>query len=277
MKPRFLLSVFLLLGVYPWSAWAQQAAEFFQQKCTGCHTIGGGRLIGPDLKDVAKHKDRAWLERFVVNPKALMDSGDPYALQLRQESRNLVMPTLPGVTPELAKALLDMIEEESELPRSRFAGTLSDRPLTPADLSAGTEFFLGTRRLSQGGAACISCHTLGNLQGMGGGRLGPDLTQVYERLGGRKALGAWLTTPGTTTMQAVFRQHPLQPEEILALVAVFEDAPKKSQSADSSSQINFFLAGMVGLCFGLAVMGWAWRGRFRTVRRALISNARGAE
>ena len=110
IRPRFLLSVFLLLGFYPWRADAQQAADFFQQRCTMCHTIGGGRLVGPDLKDVMKRKDRAWLERFVQNPKAVIDSGDPYALQLQQNSRGIVMPTLPGVTPEMAKSLLDLID-----------------------------------------------------------------------------------------------------------------------------------------------------------------------
>ena len=31
---------------------AQETAEYFRTRCTSCHTIGGGRLTGPDLKNV---------------------------------------------------------------------------------------------------------------------------------------------------------------------------------------------------------------------------------
>lgn len=279
MKARFFLGALFLLGFHLRTVSAQQPTDFFQQNCTSCHTIGGGRLTGPDLKDVAKQKDRAWLERFVQNPKAVLDSGDPYALQLQQDARGVVMPNVPGMTPQMAKSLLDLIEQESKLAKSRFAGvSISDRPFTPADVVIGMQLFGGERKLSKEGPPCVSCHTVGTMNGLGGGRLGPDLTLVYERLGGRKAVGTWLSAPATPTMQAVFRKHPLQSEEILPLLAVFEDASRRSQPADSNTQFNFFLAGFAGVSLSLALMGWIWRGRFGSVRRTMVRAAqRGAE
>lgn len=279
MKPPFAVSMLLLLGGVATSTSAQQPTDFFQQNCASCHTVGGGRLTGPDLKDVSKQKDRAWLEHFVQNPKAVIDSGDPFALQLQQEARGVVMPKIPGVTPQMAKALLDMIEAESKLPKSRLAGvSISDRPFSAADVAMGTELFQGTRRLSQSGPACISCHTLGTIGGFGGGRLGPDLTRVYERLGDRKAVGTWLSAPGTPTMQAVFRQHPLQSEEILPLLSVIEEASRRSQPADTGMQAGFLLAGIAGASLALMLMGWVWRGRMRSVRGTMVHAAqRGAE
>lgn len=276
---RVLLFVSALIVLCGRDLKAQQAADFFQQNCTSCHTIGGGRITGPDLKDVVKRKDRIWLERFVQNPKGMIDSGDPYALQLQQEARGTLMPTVPGLNPQMAKWLLDMIEEESKLAKSRFAGmSISDRPFTPADVIAGMQLFTGMRQLSKAGPPCISCHTLGTVSGLGGGRLGPDLTRVYERLGGRKSVGTWISAPATPTMQSVFRQHPLQSEEILPLLAVFEDASRRSQPADSSTQLNFFLAGLGGVSLSLALMGWIWRGRLGSVRRTMVRAAqRGAE
>jgi mono/diheme cytochrome c family protein len=269
-----LIAIFIVLAV-PRHAAAQQADEFFQQKCASCHTIGGGRLVGPDLKEAVQQKDRAWLERFIQDPNAVMSGGDPYALQLKQEANGIVMPKMPGVTPEMAKALLDMIEAESKLPKSALAGvSTGEQPFTPNDVLVGTEIFLGKRRLSQAGPPCISCHTLGSIGGFGGGRLGPDLTLVYKRLNGRKALGAWLSAPATPTMQSVFRNHSLQAEEILPLLAVFEDSSRQSQPANATSQINFFLVAFGGAVLGLAFMGLVWRGRLRTVRRALVSGAR---
>lgn len=51
----------IVLLLLPAIAAAQDAADFFRQNCVSCHTIGGGRLTGPDLKDVLTRKDRAWL------------------------------------------------------------------------------------------------------------------------------------------------------------------------------------------------------------------------
>ena len=183
----------------------------------------------------------------------------------------MLMPRISGLTPQMADALLNLIEAESKLPRSRFAGmNISEQPFTAEDLRAGTQLFDGVRKLSAGGPACISCHTLGTASGLGGGRLGPDLTLVYQRLGGRKAVGTWLSAPPTPTMQAVFRDHPIQSEEILPLLSVFEDAANQAQPAGTATQVNFFLLGLAGASLGLALMGWIWRGRIRAVRRSLV-------
>ena len=85
----------ILLLVQPVDA--QDAAAFFKQNCTSCHTIGGGRLTGPDLKDVTQRKDRPWLTRFIVDPRAVLDSGDPYAAKLFEEARGAVMAKIVGI------------------------------------------------------------------------------------------------------------------------------------------------------------------------------------
>ncbi len=272
-----LLSLFFVLGLAAHGR-AQQPADFFRQNCMSCHTIGGGRITGPDLKNVTQLKDRPWLVQFLQNPKAMIDSGDAYALRLQEEARGVVMPTIQGMTPDLARAMLDFIEAESKLPRSQFAGAaISDRPFTAVDLAAGRNLFFGLRPLANGGPPCISCHTLGTLGGLGGGRLGPDLTLVYGRLGGRKAVGTWLSAPATPTMQSVFLVHPLRPDEILSLLALIEDAGKKGQPASANSMLNFFLLGFSGMALGLVVMGTMWRRRFRAVRRLLVHRGQRGE
>lgn len=254
---------------------AQEAADFFRQNCHNCHSIGGGRLTGPDLKDVAQRKDRAWLVQFLQNPKAMIDSGDPYAAKLQQEARGVIMPAVAGMTPQRAEALLDLIAAESKLPKSQFMGLqISDKPFSPADIAEGKSIFRGARRLVNGGAPCISCHTVRGVAKMGGGRLGPDLTRVYERLQGRKALAAWLVAPATPTMKSVFKTHMLQPEEILPLVAYFEDAARQGGEDDSVSLLNFFLFGVGGTGIGLVIFDAVWKKRFRAVRRPLVHGER---
>ena len=250
---------------------AQVPADFFRQNCSMCHTVGGGHLIGPDLEGVTKRKDRAWLIKFLQSPKAMIDSGDPYAAQLLQDAHGLVMPNIGGMTPDLASALLDVIEGAPSPAKSELAGVaISDRPFTASDIALGDQLFRGEQPLANGGPACVSCHTLGTIGGLGGGRLGPDLTQVFDRLGGRKGLGAWLSAPPTQTMQSVFRNRALQPEEILPLLAAIDEASKGGQPADKSSIAKFVLVGFGGMLVGLALLQLAWRGRFRSVRRTIV-------
>ena len=249
----------------------QDTSGFFKQNCTSCHTIGGGRLTGPDLKDVAQRRDRAWLVQFLQGPKAMIDSGDPYAVKLQQDARGVVMPNVAGMNPEQAQALLDMIAAESKLSRSQFAGMqISDRPLTTLDIEKGKLIFRGEQLLSGGGPGCISCHTVKGLTMLGGGRLGPDLTRVYERLQGRKGLAAWLSAPASPTMAPVFKNHAMQPEEVLSLVALFEDSAKRGGQDDTTSLLNFFLLGMGGMVVGLISLDALWKKRFRGVRRSLV-------
>ncbi len=253
------------------AALAQQAADYFRQNCASCHTIGGGRLTGPDLKDVGQRKDRAWLVQWLQNPRAVVDSGDPYAQKLLQDSRGVVMPTVGGMNPAVANSLLDLIDAESKLPKSHFAGAqISDRPFTAQDVVVGREIFTGRRRLVGGGPPCVSCHTMRGLGGLSGGRLGPDLTLVYERLQGRKGLSAWLTNPTSPTMAPVFRAAPIQGDEILPLVAYFEDSARKGGQDDSSAVLNFFLLGAGVMVIGLVSLDAIWKKRIHGVRRQLI-------
>jgi hypothetical protein len=72
----------------------------------------------------------------------------------------------------------------------------------------------------------------------------------------------------------VFKQHGLKSEEILPLVAFFEDAARHGGQDDSAARMNFFLLGIGGAAFGLVVMDAAWKGRFRNVRRTLVETTR---
>lgn len=228
-------------------------------------------MVGPDLKDVTQRRDRAWLQTFLSNPKATIDGGDAYAQNLQKEANGVVMPTLPGMDSARVAGLLDLVDAESKLPRSQFGGArISDRPFTTQDVVDGRAIFTGAKRLSGGGPPCMSCHTMNGLGGLGGGRLGPDLTLVYERLQGRKGLGAWLTAPQSPTMAPVFKTKALTEQEILPLLALFEDSAKRGGQIDNASMLDFFLISLGGMVIGLVSLDAIWKKRLRGVRRALL-------
>ncbi len=260
---------------------AQETADYFRTRCSSCHTIGAGRLTGPDLKNVveragASGKDREWLIRFIQDPQAMIQSGDAYALKLQRETPgNAVMPTQPDMTRALAGSLLDLIEAESKLERSQFGGApISLAPFTPEDVQLGRELFRGIRPLAGGGPPCISCHTVGGMGTLGGGRLGPDLTLVNERLGGPKGLSTWLLSPPTPTMQSLFKVEPLKPEEIHSVAAFLNQSAQQGVPADMSGPLTFFLLGLGGAVGGLALCDGIWSKRFRAVRHPLVHGQR---
>lgn len=258
-------------------AYSQEVAEYFRTRCTSCHTIGGGRLTGPDLKDLSQRagthgKDREWLIRFLQDPKAMIESGDTYAVKLQEETPGkAIMPSQPDMSRQLAGSLLDLIEAESKLERSQFAGSaVAMKPFTPEDAAVGRALFVGNRRLSGGGPTCISCHAVGGLNALGGGRLGPDLTLINERLGGAKGVTTWLLSPPTPTMQSIFKSKPLKSEEVHALAAFLNQSAKQNAPADMSGPFGFFLLGLGGAIAALMLLDGIWSKRFRSVRRALV-------
>lgn len=261
----------LLAGVGSAVAYGQDTPDYYRANCMNCHTIGGGRLTGPDLKDVVKRRDAEWLIGFMQNPKAVVDSGDAYAAKIVEESRGVVMPTAPGMSRYRAEQIIKLIEAESKLEKSQFQGIrISNKPFTEADRIAGREIFIGARKLTKGGAACNACHSMHDLSALGGGRLGPDLTRVYERLKGRKSLSAWLMAPATETMQPIFKNRPLEAEEIHALAAYFEDSAKHGEADASVNRMAFLLLGL-GLAAGtIFLFDVVWKGRFHSVRRPLV-------
>jgi cytochrome c2 len=56
--------------------------EVFNAKgCGGCHKIGGGKLVGPDLQGVTARRDKTWIARMILHPE-IMTKEDPTAKDL---------------------------------------------------------------------------------------------------------------------------------------------------------------------------------------------------
>ena len=66
----------------------------FQKACSGCHKIGGGDRIGPDLYDVSAKRGHDWLMRVLIEPAKLRDEGDPLFTELDAQYPNVLMPYL---------------------------------------------------------------------------------------------------------------------------------------------------------------------------------------
>ncbi len=96
--------------------------ELFRNICGACHTIGKGKLIGPDLKGVSQRHSRDWLFRWIRSSQSLVRASDPEAVELFNTYNQVVMPDQPFLSDEQIAALLDYIAEAGNP-----AGTMASR------------------------------------------------------------------------------------------------------------------------------------------------------
>jgi protein SCO1 len=84
----------------------------FQSRCSACHTIGQGDRVGPDLAGVTTRRERAWLARYLAVPDQMLAEGDPIALALFAQYKNVPMPNLRLSETDVA-ALLAYLEAQN--------------------------------------------------------------------------------------------------------------------------------------------------------------------
>jgi nitrite reductase (NO-forming) len=70
---------------------AVQGKLAFESKCLACHSVGGGRKLGPDLAGVTRRRSDSWLARWLKEPEKMLQA-DADAKKMLKEYNNLPMP-----------------------------------------------------------------------------------------------------------------------------------------------------------------------------------------
>lgn len=211
------------------TAFTQESGkEMFQQRCAACHTVGGGRLVGPDLVGVTERRPERWLIEFVKSSQGVIQSGDKAAGAIFEEFNKIVMPdhALPD---DQIKEILTYIKNAGGSPSTQSErGGDVPAPIvssTVDDIKQGQALFQGKRRFVNDSPSCISCHN--NDAVFGGGALAKDLTMVFSRLG-EPGIHAILANPPFPVMQAAYEGRPLEEAEIRALVGFLQHADQEN-------------------------------------------------
>ena len=111
---RLFISVAVLFFISLLSAFAQDKAEVaFKQNCAACHSIGKGRLVGPDLSDVHKRRTESWLLNFIKSSQTVIKSGDQTADSLFRAYNLILMPDQTTLSSGDIKDILIYIKSKS--------------------------------------------------------------------------------------------------------------------------------------------------------------------
>lgn len=106
------------------NALAQDNGEaVFKQTCAACHSIGRGRLVGPDLANIHQRRPEDWIISFVKSSQTVIKSGDKYADSLFTAYNKTPMPDHPNITDVQMKDLLTYIETKSTVSSTATTGT----------------------------------------------------------------------------------------------------------------------------------------------------------
>jgi len=116
-------------------------------------------------------------------------------------------------------------------------------PVVAGTASAGDALFRGSTLLSNGGVACIACHSAREYDRLGGPGLGMDLNGIIDEFGTAGFVDA-ITDPVVDEMIAVFADHPITNQEANDLSAFLEKT--SADGAEESTLDLLMILGFVG-------------------------------
>jgi mono/diheme cytochrome c family protein len=247
-----------------------QGETIFNKTCIACHTIGSGRLVGPDLKDITDRRSEEWLISFVKSSQSMIKSGDPDAVAIFNEYNNLVMLD-QNLTDDEVKDVLRYIEQQSsgsgqttaltEEVKSSSGMLIEDAGEN--EITHGRNLFLGEIRLKNGGAACISCHNVTDENLSAGGLLAMDLTNTYSRLNAPGVYSIMFSSP-FAVMNAAYNNNKITKDEAFYLIAFLKQADTNSANQQPVNyQSSFLWMGLIGTAVLFGLYGGIWWNRKR--------------
>jgi len=228
----------------------QDGESSFKKICLACHTIGKGKLIGPDLKDVSQRRDANWLVSFIKSSQDLISSKDVDAVAIFEEYNKIPMPDANLSDAEI-KQLIAYIDEQSKITIPADSIITETADIVTGNIETGRELFTGEKQLKNGGAACISCHDVSDSDVYYGGKMAKDLTESYEVLKspGIKSVLSFLTFPA---MANTYSKKELTDTEISDLIAFLKYTSDNKYSSNSRSFDQMFF--LYGLLFFIALL-----------------------
>jgi mono/diheme cytochrome c family protein len=178
-----------------------ESTKLFVEMCSGCHSIGGGDLSGPDLAGTSQQP-----------PEQIRESVE------RMEDH------VGDLTDVQIEGLVALLRDPAAKERVAEDAADAPPPVERGSAANGRRLFYGEQRFQNGGVGCFACHTADGR----GGNLASDLTAVHTRIGNAGLLAA-SERPAFPVMKGAYAAHPLSHAEALDVVAFLEESARQHQ------------------------------------------------
>lgn len=264
---------------------AQDGEQLFQQ-CKACHSIGQGKLLGPDLLDMSKRRDANWLKNFIKSSQTMVKIGDADAVAIFEEYNKLVMIdyNLPDADINAIIKYVDSFSTDSEVGDETTSASDSLAAVEAAEYLVsidtdenrikGKALFEGERKFKNGGASCVSCHHANTTESFQGGLLAADLTKSFSRNGGFPGIKGILEFPPYPAMKDAYQNAAITKDESIKLQVFLMHADEENLVAESSL-LDLIKYGILGVLALLVVISLVWfKRKKRSVNYEIINRQR---
>lgn len=292
------LSFILLIVLACQEASAQDMESLFNQKCAGCHTIGGGNSVGPDLapstkwnasalsksiKDMEKNVGPLSTAEIVGLVEFLKGKGSPAkSTGTSASGPPATASSGPGTSPSTAEVSPSQNQagttgganghapeaipgQPTSAPTGSAPDTVTAKSLTePASAERGARLFTGSEALKNGGLSCIACHSIDGA----GGTMAVELNEIYKKMAPQALVTACEKTP-FKVMKTAYKDHPLEHQEALDLAAYLTSLkePHEKLTEIPVTPIALVFAGAVFAIIALGYRGAKGSAREKLQRR----------
>jgi mono/diheme cytochrome c family protein len=265
--------VFVLSVLVSFPAYSQSGEELFKSNCSSCHSIGKGKIVGPDLSGVYNKMNNDWLISFIKSSQSMVKSGDKDAVAIFNEYK-VPMPDF-NLSDQQITDILDYIKQTDgaqpqaggQAPGQTTGTDTTKTQGAPADSTQGTaaaqadttsvtgkmiglgsSLYYGYTRFLNGAAPCLTCHNINDPSFLGGGKLAIDLSASYTKLG-PQGITAILKNPPFPPMKVAIK-GAITDEEAAALNSLLKSVSMESAYVKPvPSGMIFFVLGFVCALF----------------------------
>jgi len=204
---------------------ANEGEDLYKLTCAACHTVGKGKLVGPDLQNISEKRSQDWLVSFIKSSGSMIKNGDADALAIFEEYKGILMPDNLYNDAQIL-SILDYIKEGGPGEGEQVAVVDIVSETTQENINAGALLFSGEKRLANGGAACNSCHSVKDERIFSGGTLAKNLTETWDNMGS-SGVAAVIKSSPFPVMNMAYSKYPITEEEVIDLTAYLKSVSEE--------------------------------------------------
>lgn len=149
---------------------------------------------------------------------------------------------------------------------------VSAKAIAAGDAENGRKLFMGYAHLENDGPPCMGCHSIGDHGLLGGGNMGPNLTEVSDRLT-QNDMVSILANSGakiSQVMEPIYTTHPLTETEQADLIVFMTESAGGPETDREWLVVAISLGGFAA---AVAFFGILYRNRLRGVRKVLVRDS----